>query len=132
MRNLSGQATMPATFSSLLKSYRLRAGYGLRQFAELIGESSANYANRESGNRGAWVNREKLRSVAEVLGLREGSRDWYAFFLAALGPGRLPPDTEHLLENPMIPVLMRTVDEARLTDDELQSLIDYIRSGKHK
>ncbi len=121
---------MPAKFSDLLKSYRLRAGYGLRQFAELIGDASGNYAHRESGKRGAWTDAEKLRSVASALGLRDGSVDWYAFFTAALGPGRLPPDIEHMTDKPAIPMLMRTIDELQLTDDELLKLVEDLRKSK--
>lgn len=121
---------MPAKFSDLLKSYRLRAGYGLRQFAELIGDASGNYAHRESGKRGAWTDVEKLRTVAAALGIRDGSVDWYAFFAAALGPGRLPPDIEHVAIMPGVPVLMRTIDELQLTEDELLKLVDELRKNK--
>jgi len=101
---------MARDFKRLLKSYRLRAQYGLRQFAELIGEPPSNYAGVESGKRPSWRSLEKLRRVADALALEEGSRDWDAFFIAAREHGTLPPDMEHLLERPMIPVLLRTVD----------------------
>lgn len=123
---------MGTNFAALLKSYRLRASYGLRQFAEMVGDSSANYANREAGKRGPWKDNQKLRLVAETLGLREGSQDWNAFFIAARGPGVLPPDTEHLLSRPMIPVLLRTVDELKLSEEDLRELIDSLKREKGK
>lgn len=132
---------MAREFKELLKAFRLRAGYGLRRFAELVGESPSNYAGVESGGRSPWRVAEKLRRVAEALTLREGTEDWDAFFISAKGNAGLPPDMEHLLERPMIPVLLRTVDDMQLTDDELrrfiqdglfQKAIDKLRQRKAK
>ena len=47
----------------------------------------------------------------------------------------VPPGMEHLLERPMIPVLLRTVDELRLSEDDLRKLVDELyknRGGKRK
>lgn len=115
---------MAADFKTLLKAFRLRAGFGLRRFAELVGESPSNYAGVESGLRGPWRTQEKLRRVAEGLGLREGSPDWDAFFVAAKGYVGLPPDVEHMLERPMIPALLRTVDDMKLSEEELRAFIE--------
>lgn len=118
---------MATKFSALLKSYRLRAQYGLRQFAELIGDAPSNYANRESGKRNPWRDSDKLRSVAQVLGLREGSQDWDAFFFAACDPTSLPVDMRRILGRPPIPRLLRTVDELQLTDEQLRELVEDMR-----
>lgn len=117
-------------FKVLLKTYRLRARYGLRQFAELLGEIPSNYAAMESGRRGPWQTQEKLRRVADLLGLEEGSRDWDTFFLSAGRNGGMPPDIEPMLEEPMIPVLLRTVKNKRLTEDDLRRLVEAINAGK--
>ena len=121
---------MARDFKALLKAFRLRAGYGLRRFAELVGESPSNYAGVESGARVPWRQPERLRRVAEALGLRPGGEDWDAFFVAAKGNAGLPPDIEHLLERPLIPVLLRTVDEMRLSEEELRAFIDDLRKRK--
>lgn len=118
---------MPIEFKALLKSFRLRAGFGLRQFAELVGESASNYAGVESGLRSPWRPIEKLHRVANTLGLEPGSSDWDAFFLAARENRALPPDVEHILERPLIPVLLRTVDQLHLGDDALRKLIADIQ-----
>jgi len=125
---------MAADFRTLLKAFRLRAGVGLRRFAEKIGESPSNYAGVESGSRGPWRPQEKLRHVAESLGLREGSEDWDAFFVAAKGYVGLPPDVEHMLERPMIPALLRTVNDAKLTEEELRIFVEdgILRSAIEK
>lgn len=118
---------MPRNFGQLLKSFRLRANFGLRQFAELIGESPSNYANVESGQRNPWRSVEKLQLIANVLGLEDGSQDWDSYFIAARDNCALPPDMEHLLDRPLIPVLLRTVDELQLSEDTLRALIEHIR-----
>lgn len=116
--------TLPLDFKKLLKAFRLRAGFGLRRFAEFVGESPSNYAGVESGQRPPWRTVEKLRRVADALGLREGTTDWDVFFLAAKKCVGLPPDVEHILERPLIPALLRTVDSMRLSDEELRALIE--------
>lgn len=118
---------MATRFSALLKAYRLRAQYGLRQFAELIGDAPSNYANRESGARGPWKDGTKLRDVANALGLREGSEDWDAFFFAACRPTTLPPGMQRILGRPPIPQLLRTVDELQLTDEQLRELVEDMK-----
>ncbi len=118
---------MAVDFKALLKAYRIRAGYGLRQFAEMIGDAPSNYAGVESGDRNPWRSAEKLRKVADGLHLAEGSSDWDAFFMAARGNRELPPDMSEVLQQPMVPVLLRTVNELRLTDDELRKLVASIR-----
>lgn len=123
---------MAIDFKALLKSYRLRLDYGLRQFAEMIGEAPSNYAAIESGKRNPWRKDEMLRKVADALALTEGSRDWDTFFVAARSNRALPPDMEHLLERPMIPLLLRTVEELQLSEEDLRKLIDqlYKKRGK--
>lgn len=120
---------MPRDFKTLLKSYRLRAGFGLRRFAELIGEQPGNYAGVESGQRKPWRSEDKLRQVANALGLEIGSTDWDAFFIAAGQSKTLAPDLQPLLDRPWVPVLLRTVNDLRLTDDELRDLVQYL--NKH-
>lgn len=119
-------------FRRILKAFRLRAGYGLRQFAELIGDHPSNYAGVESGMRPHWRGEAKLRAVADALGLEEGSRDWDSYFVAARGGGVLPPDMSHLLERESVLILLRTVEERRLTDEELRKVADYVRRGRYR
>jgi transcriptional regulator with XRE-family HTH domain len=122
-----GGKEMAVDFKALLKAYRIRAGYGLRQFAEMIGEAPSNYAGVESGDRNPWRAEEKLRKVADGLGLTEGTSDWDVFFMAARGNRQLPPDMSDVLAQPMVPVLLRTVNELQLTDDDLRNLVASIR-----
>jgi hypothetical protein len=120
---------MARQFKALLKAFRLRAGYGLREFAELIGESPSNYVGRETGKLGPWRQQEKLRKVADHLALREGTEDWDAFFIAA-GQNHvsLPPDLEEQIARPFFPQLLRTV--AKLSEEELRQFVNDLREKK--
>ena len=121
---------MALDFKSLIKFHRLRAGYGLRQFAELVGESAPNYAGVEAGRREPWRSKDKLRTIAKALALREGTTEWDTFFIAAADGCAVPPGMEHLLERPMIPVLLRTVDELKLSEDDLRQLVDELYKSR--
>jgi len=118
---------MPTDFNVLLKSFRLRVGYGLREFAELIGDAPSNYAGVESGARSPWRSEEKLRKVAAHLLLKEHGPDWRAFFDAARADGTLPSDMQDFFEQPLAMTLMRTVNERHLNEQELRAVIEYIR-----
>lgn len=120
---------MARQFNKLLKALRLRAGYGLREFAELIGEAPSNYVGRESGLLGPWRQQEKLRKVADHLALREGTDDWDAFFIAA-GQNyvALPPDLQRQTERPFFPQLLRTVE--KLSEEELREFVNDLRVKK--
>lgn len=123
---------MPVDFKSLLKSYRLRLNYGLREFAEMIGDAPSNYAGIESGDRSPWRNPDKLRRVADALHLSEGSQDRDGFLLAARRKGGLPVGFEAMLDRPMIPLLLRTVDELQLSDGDLRRLVERLRKAHKK
>ncbi|MBA3315144.1 MAG: helix-turn-helix transcriptional regulator [Planctomycetaceae bacterium] len=114
----------------LLKTLRLQAGFGLRRFAELIGMQPSNLSAIEHGRRPFPDDHEKVRGIADALGLVEGSDEWGEFFDAARGPGQLPADLTEFADRELVPVLLRTVKNRDLTDDEIRRLIDEFQSGK--
>ncbi len=65
-----------ATFGELIRSYRLRAGLGLRTFAELVDQRASVVSAVESGRRAPWRSSATLAQLAEVLGLVESSNLW--------------------------------------------------------
>lgn len=77
------------TFGSLIRSYRLRAGLGLRTFAALIDERASIVSAIESGRRAPWRREAMLSRVAEVLGLVESSNLWGKILALARGGGRV-------------------------------------------
>jgi transcriptional regulator with XRE-family HTH domain len=119
---------MARKFSSLVKKFRLKAGIGLRRFAELIEMAPSNWAAIEAGRRGLPADR--ATDIAEALGLTEGSAAWTEFFDAAKEPGEFPADVRHLAKRRLIPALLRTIDNRSLNDVEIQRLIDDIQNGE--
>ncbi len=119
---------MSRKLGTLLKKRRLSAGLGLRRFAELIEMAPSNWAAIEAGRRS--LPPERLMTVAEELGLTEGSPEWTEFFDAAKQPGEFPADVSHLAKRRLIPALLRTIDNRSLTDSEIQRLIEDIQNGE--
>ncbi len=117
-------------FGQLLRSWRLEAGYGLRQFAKVVGELPSNLSAVETGARTPWRSMEKLRAVAGALALNEGSERWDRFFLSARREDGLPSDIDRLLERQLNVALLRTVDEMQLSDDELSALVENLRRNR--
>jgi len=74
------------SFGSLIRSYRLRAGLGLRTFAGLIDERASVVSAIESERRAPWRKPSTLQRVAEVLGLVETSNLWQKILRLAYEP----------------------------------------------
>ncbi len=117
------------TFGEFFKKKRLEMGLGLREFCEKHGYGAGNISRLERGVLPPPQDQDVLRRYAEQLGLVEGSDDWTTFLdLAAAGAGRVPPsimsDKEKVAQLPMV---FRTLRGERLTDEEIESLLDKIR-----
>src|SRR2546422_42370 len=113
-------------FGILLKELRLQVGFGLRKFAQIIGMPASNLCDIEHGRRNPPSEPEKLREIAEALGLVEGSPGWEQFFNAARRPDGLPPDVSHLAGRKLVPALLRTIDNRQLSDEDIAQLIAEI------
>ena len=72
---------------------------------------------------------EKLTQYAQALLIESGSDDWYEFFdRAATERGRLPKDIlsdDEVLGK--LPVLLRTMHDAKIDGSKLDELIERIR-----
>jgi transcriptional regulator with XRE-family HTH domain len=62
-----------APFGQQLRRLRMRAGLGLRTFAELIAERTSTVSAIELSQRNPWHRADKLARVADVLGLVGGT-----------------------------------------------------------
>ena len=115
-------------FGMLLKKLRLSAGYGLRRFADLIEMPASNLCDIEHGRRN--MPKDYLESTAEVLGLEKDSPDWVKLFDLARKSDELPVDVQKIAHRRLIPALLRTVDNAQLSDKDLKRLIKDIQGRK--
>ncbi len=113
-------------FGDLLRAFRLRSGYGLREFAKMVGELPSNMSAVETGKRAPFRALDKLNRIAAALALQEGSRDWDQFFLAARKDDAFPQSLGQLLDRELHLALLRTVEKRKLSDEQLRELIDHV------
>ena len=116
------------TFDEFLRSHRLKAGFGLRAFAEAAGLQPSNLSNIEHGRIAPPQDREILNRIADLLNLSEESPERATLFdLAVKGRDRLPADiAAFAARTPGIPVLLRTIENRGLSQEELARLTKYV------
>ena len=114
------------SFGNFLKSLRLKAGFGLRRFADLIEMPASNLSAIEHGRRS--MPSDKLELTAEVLGLERGTDDWNNFFDLCSASGRAPADVQQIANRGFIPALLRTIDNVQLNEKDIQKLIEEIKN----
>ena len=123
---------MPETFGEFLRAQRLRAGFGLRAFAEAAGLQPSNLSNLEHGRIVPPQDKTMLEGLAELLGLSDDDRA-RLFDLAVAGRERLPADVAAFAaRTPGIPVLLRTIENRGLKRAELEKLTDYVNRLRRK
>ncbi|MCK4341312.1 MAG: helix-turn-helix transcriptional regulator [Phycisphaerae bacterium] len=113
-------------FGNILKKMRLRAGFGLRRFAEMVDLAPSNLSAIEHGRRPAPASPEKLREISDALGLVEDTEEWRMFYDSAAWEDGLPADVRNITRRKLVPALLRTIDNRQLGDDEIANLIDEI------
>lgn len=121
------------TFGEYLRACRLRAGYGLRSFAEAIDMQPSNLSNIEHGRINPPQDRDALSKIADTLGLRGAERRRLFDLSVAHKPGALPADVAQYVEqSPGIPVLLRTIADRRLTRKDLDALVEHVKRQGRK
>ena len=120
------------TFGEFLRAQRLRAGFGLRAFAEAAGMQPSNLSNVEHGRIPPPQDRGALDEIADLLGLTEGVEARARLFdLAVAGKDRLPADVAAFAaRTPGIPVLLRTIENRGLNRAELERLTEAIKKRR--
>ncbi|MBW8016436.1 MAG: helix-turn-helix domain-containing protein [Planctomycetes bacterium] len=111
-------------FGSFLKAQRLKASFGLRRFADLIEMPASNLSAVEHGRRSMPA--DKVMLSAEVIGLVKGTENWDDFFDLATVAEQIPADVQKIVNKGFVPALLRTIDNAKLTDDDIKNLIEEI------
>lgn len=117
------------TFGEYLRACRLKAGYGLRVFAEAIEMRPSNLSNVEHGRIPPPQDLGTLTQIADALGFPEGSKERERLFDLAVAhkKQRLPADVAAFAaRTPGIPLILRTLQNRRLTKKEIEGLTRYI------
>ena len=118
-------------FGVFFKARRQALRFTLRRFCLENGLDPGNISKMERGLLSPPQSREKLAQYARCLQLEEGSDDWYEFFdLASTAQGRFPEwvlSDEELVKK--LPVLFRTIRGDRVSDEQLDELIEMLRKA---
>jgi transcriptional regulator with XRE-family HTH domain len=122
------------TFGGYLRALRLQAGVGLRAFAEAAEMQPSNLSNLEHGRLNPPQDKKTVDHLADLLGLEPGSSPRARFFdLAVAGRDRPPADVAaYAARTPGIPVLLRTIENRGLSEEELRRLTERIRAGRRR
>ena len=120
------------TFGEFVRIRRLDVGLSLREFCTKAETDPSNWSKIERGLLPAPANRSAkggLESLAKLLKLKKGDKDWYTFFdLASLSQQRIPDDVyedEDVVS--ALPVFFRTVRGEKPTEEELDILIALLK-----
>lgn len=117
------------TFGELVRKRRLEVGLSLREFCGQAETDPSNWSKIERGILPAPANREFLESLARLLELKKGDKDWYTFFdLASLSQQKIPDDVygdEDVLS--ALPVFFRTLRGEKPSKEELDSLLELLK-----
>lgn len=110
-----------AAFAACFKTLRKEKQITLRAFCDAAGADPGSISRMERGGTIPPQDRDILTRYAQVLGLLEGSAEWYQFFgLAAAGRGMIPQD---LMDDgalvKQVPAIFRTLRGQKPTEKEL-------------
>lgn len=109
------------SFGKILREKRLERGFGLREFAKLVGVSSTYISQLEQENIDPPT-AERAAKMAEILG--ENTDAWIAL------AGRVPDDIEGIIQKEPIgfPMLLREANG--LSAEQLKKLTEAARKMK--
>ncbi len=107
----------------------MRAEIPARDAAESAGMLPSNFSKLEHGALNPPQNPDKLRALAAAIGIIEGSADAGSFFdLAARANSSTPVDLADVISrNEALPLLLRTIGNKRLTNEEIERLVAIVR-----
>jgi len=85
-----------------------------------------NYSKLENGSHGAPQKEETLQKITKALSLDKEHKE-KLFGLAAIANGKIPSDVvEDIKDYEYLPVLLRTIANKQLTDEQLKELTERI------
>ena len=116
-------------FGEFLRESRLKAGFGLRAFAEAVEMQPSNLSNIEHGRIYPPQNSKILTRIADSLGFPKGSQERQRLFDLAVSHKKsaLPSDVASFAAKTAgIPVLLRTIQNKSLGKEDIEKLTDFI------
>ena len=116
-------------FGEFVKERRIARDITLRRFCQSIDWDASIWSKIERGLLAPPQDEEKLKRIAEIIGIEQGSENWQAMKdLSRIGAQKLPDDVvtdRRILK--ALPLFFRTVRSDKPTEEELDKLIALIK-----
>jgi transcriptional regulator with XRE-family HTH domain len=124
--NVKKRRTM--MFGRIVRDLRVKNNLSLRQFCIISGEDFGSWSKIERGVLKPPQDQKRLRKIAKILNITEGS-DQYKEFIgaAAADAGRIPEyimNSERALK--MMPIFFRTIGGGKPTKEELEEIYNQL------
>ncbi|HLA26274.1 MAG TPA: helix-turn-helix transcriptional regulator [Syntrophales bacterium] len=116
-------------FGEFVKGRRITRDITLRKFCQAIDWDASNWSKIERGLLSPPQDEEKLKRIAEVIGIEQGSDEWQEMKdLSRIGAQMLPDDivADRRIVN-ALPLFFRTVRSDKPTAEELGRLIELLK-----
>jgi transcriptional regulator with XRE-family HTH domain len=118
------------TFGQFVKNRRIESNQTLRAFCQRYGYDPGNHSKIERGIFNPPDDDRWMKQMAESLGIKQQSGEWFEFYnLANIARQQIPKvllnDAEVVAK---LPVLFSTLEGEPLPEEKLDELIDFIRS----
>jgi transcriptional regulator with XRE-family HTH domain len=118
-----------AMFGEFVKERRIARDITLRKFCQALDWDASNWSKVERGLLSPPQDEGKLRRIADLIGIEQGSDDWQAMKdLSRIGPQMLPDDIaadSRIVK--ALPLFFRTVRSDKPTAEELDRLIELLK-----
>lgn len=118
-------------FGNLIRSKRVANRITAREASQMAGMLPSNFSKLEHGALAAPKERNKLKAIAQAIGV-EGPEEEAEFFdLAAKANNSVPADIADLItRNDALPLLLRTIGNKRLSKEQIDRLVEIVRGRK--
>ncbi len=117
-------------FGEFIKEKRINKGISLREFCKRLEIDASNWSKVERGLLAPPQDQERLKEIARALGIKFGSALWREMKdKANIDAGIIPEDIlsdEKVLNS--LPMFFRTIRSEKPTPEDLDELIDMIKS----
>jgi transcriptional regulator with XRE-family HTH domain len=116
-------------FGEFVKERRIARDITLRKFCQALDWDASNWSKVERDLLSPPQDEEKLKRIADMIGIEQGSDEWQAMKdLSRLGAQMLPDDiaADRRIVN-ALPLFFRTVRSDKPTAEELDRLIELIK-----
>ena len=118
MKNMS-------VFGDFINNQLMDKNMSLRALSRATGIDVSNLSKMERGIIYPPQKAETLQKIADGLCLTDDEKK-NLFGLASLVNGKFPDDLKEIKKNKTIPLLLRAIDNKKLTDEQIEKLIQVV------